>query len=99
MHWFSARVPHRELIQALASVLIMADQSFQMGVILFLIEKRNQGLESRFHVADYPEVQPRATSKVLTAAVNLNDRCLLRIKLGVRKIRTEHEQRVGLHNG
>ncbi len=76
----------------------MADKSFQVRVIFFLIEKRHQRPECRLHIADYPEVEPGAASEVLTAAIDLNDGCLFGIKLGVRKIRTEHQQRVGLHN-
>jgi hypothetical protein len=71
--------------KAPSRVLIMVDERFQVRIILFLIEKGHQSAKRRLHVADYPEVQPRAASEVLTAAVDLNDLCLRRIKLGVRK--------------
>src|SRR5260221_14671968 len=61
-HGFPAGVSHRQFIQPLSCVLIVADKPLQVTIVFLIIQERQQSVKGRFYVPDYSEIQSRPTS-------------------------------------
>ena len=87
-----ARRARGELVELLARLRIMAPRFREMGVVLFLLEQRRQGLERGAHAADKSEIDGRPPPEILRPDVDLRDASAVsaRIELTIGKIRAEH---------
>jgi hypothetical protein len=70
-----------------------------MAAVLLLFNPRQQRTQGFRNAAHNSQVDMAAASQLLSADVDLHDARILRIEPLIRKIRSQHHQRLAVHHG
>src|SRR5580698_8320643 len=94
----SARVGNGEVIEALARFTIVAQAFVKEGLVRFSLKQRYECVERVFHISDQAQIDWGSPSNLFAKPIYLNDLRVLWIKLLVREIRSQHQQRITVHH-
>ena len=99
MNGFSPGRTGCEVIEPGAIAGIVAKASVEMSAFLLGFQhglKCGQGVP---HIANEPEIEPGAPPEVFRPQVDLRDGRFFRIKLLIRKIGSQHQEGIAVHDG
>ena len=84
-------MPDGEIGELLTDILVVTYEFREMRVVALFVEQWKERAESRFDVADESQIEPGAPAKIFAAPINLDNKSVVGIELGVRKIGPEHQ--------
>ena len=87
-----------EFIETFARFLIMFDRSLQVIVVPVLFQLWQERLQCRLRIPHKTVVHLCAPPELLSAKINLDDGCVLGKELLVRKVRSDHQQKIAVHH-
>src|ERR1700733_2611442 len=99
MNGFSSRGTGCKMIEPGAIAGIVAQSYVEMSAFLLWFQHRLKGGQSVSHIANEPEIEPGAPPEVFRPQVDLRDGRFFRIKLLIRKIGSQHQEGIAVHDG
>jgi hypothetical protein len=81
----SARFTHGEIVEALASIFVVAEACIEIGPVGLALDQRSQHLERVLHISNQAKIDRSAASNLVAEPIHLNDLCVLGIELLIGK--------------